>query len=124
MSQPTSISSTPFPRARLVSVRFSGIPSTISMVVTVEVGAMVEPLAVAWRVVKRSNVKSGDSVLILGAGPVSVFDSPILRKLRFNADSTFDPRGSEVSLINTLGDTSSHQIQIPEPRESKPVGLA
>lgn len=38
--------------------------------VPVEIGALVEPLAVAWRAVKLSHVKAGDKVLILGAGPV------------------------------------------------------
>lgn len=36
----------------------------------VEVGACIEPLAVAWYAVKKSNFKSGDRVLICGAGPV------------------------------------------------------
>ena len=37
----------------------------------VDIGALMEPLAVAWHAVKRSNMKPGDKVLILGAGPVS-----------------------------------------------------
>ncbi|KAI0819877.1 NAD-P-binding protein [Trametes gibbosa] len=40
---------------------------------SLEVGALVEPLAVAWRAVKKSNVKAGDKVLVLGAGPIGVF---------------------------------------------------
>lgn len=36
----------------------------------VDVGAMMEPLSIAWHAVKRSNFKAGDTVLILGAGPV------------------------------------------------------
>ena len=38
---------------------------------SVEMGAMIEPLAVAWHAVKQGNVKDGCSALILGAGPVS-----------------------------------------------------
>lgn len=37
---------------------------------TVEVGACIEPLAVAWHAVKRSGFKKGQSALVLGAGPV------------------------------------------------------
>ncbi len=37
----------------------------------VDVGALMEPLAVVWHAVKRSNMQAGDKVLILGAGPVS-----------------------------------------------------
>ncbi|KAL1948316.1 hypothetical protein VTO73DRAFT_12391 [Trametes versicolor] len=45
------------------------LPANVSL----EVGALVEPLAVAWRAVKLSQVKPGDKVLILGAGPIGVF---------------------------------------------------
>ncbi|KAI0634581.1 L-threonine 3-dehydrogenase [Trametes polyzona] len=41
--------------------------------VSLEVGALVEPLAVAWRSVKKAKVKAGDTVLILGAGPIGIF---------------------------------------------------
>ena len=36
----------------------------------VDVGAMMEPLAVAWHGVKRSTFKEGDKCLVLGSGPV------------------------------------------------------
>lgn len=36
----------------------------------VEVGACIEPLAVAWHAVERSGYKAGQSALIIGAGPV------------------------------------------------------
>ena len=41
----------------------------------VDVGAMVEPLAVAWRAVKRAQISPGNSILLLGAGPVSYVPS-------------------------------------------------
>ncbi|KAI0329792.1 L-threonine 3-dehydrogenase [Cubamyces sp. BRFM 1775] len=41
--------------------------------VPLDVGALVEPLAVAWRATKRANIKAGDKVLILGAGPIAIF---------------------------------------------------
>ena len=37
-----------------------------------EVGALVEPLAVGWHAVKISPFKKGDSVLILGGGPIGI----------------------------------------------------
>ncbi len=40
------------------------LPDSISM----EVGALVEPLAVAWHAVKVSGVKNGETALILGGG--------------------------------------------------------
>ena len=36
----------------------------------VDIGALMEPLAVAWHAVKRSNLQPGDRALVLGAGPV------------------------------------------------------
>ncbi|KAG6833285.1 hypothetical protein H0H87_009460, partial [Tephrocybe sp. NHM501043] len=38
--------------------------------VSLEIGACIEPLAVAWHAVKRSGFTKGQSALILGAGPV------------------------------------------------------
>ncbi|OJT03695.1 (R,R)-butanediol dehydrogenase [Trametes pubescens] len=45
------------------------LPANVSL----EIGALVEPLAVAWRAIKLSHVKAGDKVLILGAGPIGIF---------------------------------------------------
>ncbi|KAF6236211.1 hypothetical protein HO173_005841 [Letharia columbiana] len=44
------------------------IPENVSM----EVAALVEPLAVAWHAVNISPFKKGDSVLILGGGPIGL----------------------------------------------------
>ncbi|MCJ1224880.1 hypothetical protein MMC12_001527 [Toensbergia leucococca] len=44
------------------------IPEGVSM----EVGALVEPLAVAWHAVNISPLKEGDSVLVLGGGPIGL----------------------------------------------------
>ncbi|KAJ3503675.1 hypothetical protein NLJ89_g8328 [Agrocybe chaxingu] len=54
--------------ARLVHV----LPKGISR-------AMIEPLAVAWHAVKRSGFKPGQSVLIVGAGPIGLFLLKVLR---------------------------------------------
>ncbi|KAI0672172.1 alcohol dehydrogenase GroES domain protein [Trametes maxima] len=45
------------------------LPSNVPL----EIGALMEPLAVSWRAIKKSQVKPGDSVLILGAGPIGIF---------------------------------------------------
>ncbi|KAI0649782.1 alcohol dehydrogenase GroES domain protein [Trametes meyenii] len=37
-----------------------------------EIGALMEPLAVSWRAIKKSQVKTEDRVLILGAGPIGI----------------------------------------------------
>ncbi|KAJ8469343.1 hypothetical protein ONZ45_g16923 [Pleurotus djamor] len=54
--------------------------------VSLEVGAFVEPLAVAWHAVKRSGYKKGDTALILGGGPIGLLLLKVLRVV--DADST------------------------------------
>ncbi|KAI9718649.1 MAG: hypothetical protein M1828_006657 [Chrysothrix sp. TS-e1954] len=40
--------------------------------VPMEVGALIEPLAVGWHAVKSSPIKRGDDVLVLGGGPIGL----------------------------------------------------
>ncbi|KAI0366540.1 alcohol dehydrogenase GroES domain protein [Pilatotrama ljubarskyi] len=47
--------------------------------VPLDVGALMEPLAVAWHAVKRSNIKAGDKVLVLGAGPIGLLAARVAR---------------------------------------------
>ncbi|RAH42009.1 uncharacterized protein BO95DRAFT_456190 [Aspergillus brunneoviolaceus CBS 621.78] len=47
---------------------FYPLPDTISL----EAAALIEPLAVAWHAVNISPFKPGDSVLVLGGGPVGI----------------------------------------------------
>ncbi|KAL8695876.1 MAG: hypothetical protein Q9224_003104 [Gallowayella concinna] len=44
------------------------IPDSVSM----EAGALVEPIAVAWHSIDMSPLKKGDAVLVLGAGPIGL----------------------------------------------------
>ncbi|KAG5726594.1 (R,R)-butanediol dehydrogenase [Termitomyces sp. T112] len=56
--------------------------------IPLEIGACIEPLAVAWHAIKRSGFSAGKSVLILGAGPIGLFILKILR--------SFDPSATIV----------------------------
>lgn len=47
---------------------FYPIPDNISL----EAAALIEPLAVAWHAVKLSPFKPGDSVLVVGGGPIGI----------------------------------------------------
>ena len=64
---------------RLVFPLPSNTPRTYIMLSTphissyrwlVDVGAMIEPLAVAWHAINRSAFKEGANVLVIGSGPV------------------------------------------------------
>jgi threonine dehydrogenase-like Zn-dependent dehydrogenase len=40
--------------------------------VELDIGALIEPLAVAWHAVDQYDIKEGDSALVLGAGPIGL----------------------------------------------------
>ncbi|CDK24126.1 unnamed protein product [Kuraishia capsulata CBS 1993] len=44
------------------------IPDNIPL----DIGALVEPLSVAWHAVERSNLREGQSALVLGGGPIGL----------------------------------------------------
>lgn len=50
------------------AAHFYPIPDNISL----ETAALIEPLAVAWHAVNISPFKAGDSVLIVGGGPIGI----------------------------------------------------
>ncbi|KAH7913631.1 alcohol dehydrogenase GroES domain protein [Hygrophoropsis aurantiaca] len=49
--------------------------------ISLEIGAMLEPLAVSWHCVKRSDFHPNDTVLISGAGPIGLFVLKVLRSI-------------------------------------------
>jgi (R,R)-butanediol dehydrogenase/meso-butanediol dehydrogenase/diacetyl reductase len=57
--------------ARYVAVRADKVQK-LPAGVSFDEGAMVEPLAVAHHAVERGEIRSGDSVLVIGAGPIGV----------------------------------------------------
>ncbi|KAJ6139181.1 hypothetical protein N7471_005667 [Penicillium samsonianum] len=51
------------------------LPDSISL----DVGALVEPLAVAWHAVSRSPLQTNDTVLVVGAGPIGLAIIQVLK---------------------------------------------
>ncbi|KZT69314.1 alcohol dehydrogenase GroES domain protein [Daedalea quercina L-15889] len=47
--------------------------------IPLEVGALIEPLAVVWHALKISHFKPGSSVLIIGAGPIGLLLLKVLK---------------------------------------------
>lgn len=45
---------------------------TLPPAVDLRLGALVEPMAVAWHAVKRSRIRTDESALIAGAGPIGI----------------------------------------------------
>ncbi|OCH91175.1 alcohol dehydrogenase GroES domain protein [Obba rivulosa] len=84
--------------------------------IPLEAGAMIEPLAVGWHAVNRSEFKAGNNVLVVGAGPIGLLLVKVLRArgaswigvsepaaarcklaLALGADDVFDPLTADVS---------------------------
>ncbi|KAL9038466.1 MAG: hypothetical protein Q9214_005269 [Letrouitia sp. 1 TL-2023] len=59
--------------------------------VSLEVAALVEPLAVAWHAVNISPFKKGDSVLVLGGGPIGL---AVIQSLK--------ARGAELIIVSEV----------------------
>jgi (R,R)-butanediol dehydrogenase/meso-butanediol dehydrogenase/diacetyl reductase len=56
------------PRLNVPAAGLHHLPDTIGL----ELGALIEPLAVAWHAVKATGLGPGDDCLILGAGPIGI----------------------------------------------------
>ncbi|KAH6709504.1 chaperonin 10-like protein [Leptodontidium sp. MPI-SDFR-AT-0119] len=69
------------------------LPSHISL----EVGALVEPLAVGWHAIQSSPFQAGDSILIIGGGPIGLGLVQVLKALGANKIivSEISPRRQE-----------------------------
>ena len=72
------------------------------VIFAVDVGALIEPLAVSWHAVKISRFKPGSNVLIIGAGPVSVLQAvrhPI--SLTYRTDRAAPAEDTEVRFASS-----------------------
>jgi (R,R)-butanediol dehydrogenase/meso-butanediol dehydrogenase/diacetyl reductase len=93
--------------------------------VPLSVGALVEPLSVAWHMVRTSGLQSGQDALVLGAGPIglgllltlkvvgarTVIVSEVLEKRKaqareFGADAVIDPTTSSGADSNPIVDAA------------------
>jgi 2-desacetyl-2-hydroxyethyl bacteriochlorophyllide A dehydrogenase len=78
--------------------------------VSLDQAAMVEFLAIGAHAVRRANVKAGQRVLVVGAGPIGMA-AMIFSKLRGAVVSALDTRRDRLDFcVNHLGISSSVQI--------------
>jgi threonine dehydrogenase-like Zn-dependent dehydrogenase len=71
----------------------------------VDVGALVEPLAVAWHAVNCSKFKAGDSALVLGAGPIGLLIAKVLLARKASKVVVSEPAAARRALADKLGAT-------------------
>jgi 2-desacetyl-2-hydroxyethyl bacteriochlorophyllide A dehydrogenase len=92
---------------------FYPIPDNISM----ESAAMIEPLAVAWHAVNLSPFKEGDSVLIVGGGPLGLCILQVLKMRGAKFTMVAELMESRKKSANDFGAThifDPTDIDIPE----------
>ncbi|MEO2169326.1 MAG: alcohol dehydrogenase catalytic domain-containing protein, partial [bacterium] len=56
------------PRLNVPAAALHHLPGSIGL----ELGALIEPLAVAWHAIQATDLGSGDDCVILGAGPIGI----------------------------------------------------
>ncbi|KAH8173848.1 alcohol dehydrogenase groES-like domain-containing protein [Sarocladium implicatum] len=79
--------------------------------VSLQEGAMIEPLAVAVHIVKQATVKPGDSVVVMGAGPVGMLCAAVARAYGASKVVSVDIVQSKLDLATTFAATHSYLSQ-------------
>lgn len=85
---------------------------TIEVDWPVEVGATLEPLAVAWYGVKQSGFKKGQTALIIGAGPVCHLGHLRCRVLTTALDRIVSPQSFTVWVLFSVLEDWAHLCTI------------
>lgn len=73
--------------------------------VDLRMGALVEPMSVAWHAVSRSGVESGRTALIAGAGPIGIGVWFALRARGIERVLVSEPSAERRAIISALGAT-------------------
>lgn len=106
----------------------------------VEIAALIEPLAVSVHTLDRARVKSGDKVLVIGAGPIGLAAGAVLqaRKIPYDISARHEHQriaaqhlgaGLEVTtdydvVIDAVGSTQSLQLAVACLKPRGRIGLA
>src|ERR671936_2448421 len=79
-----------------------------------EEGALVEPTEVAVRAVRKSELRLGESVAIVGGGTIGLLVLQVARAAGASATYLVEPRVHRRQLAFNLGATASYSPQDPE----------
>ena len=79
--------------------------------VSLEEGALVEPLAVAVHITKQANVKHGDSVVVFGAGPVGLLCCAVVKALGASKVIAVDIQKPRLEFAKSFAATSIYESQ-------------
>lgn len=78
------------------------LPESVSL----ELGALVEPMAVAWHAVEQSGIVAGGSALVAGAGPIGIGTWFALRAHGVERVLVSEPSAERRAIIEALGATT------------------
>lgn len=79
--------------------------------VSLQEGAMIEPLAVAVHIVKQAEVRPGNSVVVMGAGPVGLLCAAVARAYGATKVVSVDIIQSKLDLAKTFSSTHTYMSQ-------------
>lgn len=87
--------------------QFKAMPSVMAIPIpdnlSLDDAAMIEPASVALHAAKRGEINKGDSVLIIGAGPIGLFAMQSVRVLGASRIFVADIDEKRLELANSLG---------------------
>ncbi|KAH6695118.1 sorbitol dehydrogenase [Plectosphaerella plurivora] len=88
--------------------------------VSLQEGALIEPLAVAVHIVRQADVRPGNSVVVMGAGPVGMLCAAVARAFGATKVVSVDIVQSKLDTAKTLGSTHTYLSQrIPAEENAK-----
>ncbi|KAF4124871.1 D-xylulose reductase [Geosmithia morbida] len=79
--------------------------------VTLQEGAMIEPLAVAVHIVRQASVSPGQSVVVMGAGPVGLLCAAVARAFGATKVVSVDIVQSKLDLARSFAATHTYSSQ-------------
>lgn len=86
--------------------------------VTIEEGALLEPLSVAVHCVKLAGIMPGSSVLVLGAGPIGLLCCVTARAFGASSAMVVDIVPSRLEFARTYAATATYQMDSVSPQEN------
>lgn len=88
-------------------VQYLNIPAGMALPIpdrmTLEDAALMEPACVGYHAAKRADIRAGDRVLVVGAGPIGIFAAQSCRALGAEAVYLADKDPSRLELSRRLG---------------------
>lgn len=79
--------------------------------VSLEVGAMVEPMSVGVHAARTVNLSFGDRVVVLGAGPVGILAAAVCRAFGATSVMVCDPQDGKMELAMSIG-AATHSYNV------------